>query len=88
MTTPSVGPVGDEPEGEMMGSEAEANRREAIAGFHCDVDAAISVIGGKWKLHIVWLLLERTCRFKVLRREMPNISQKILTQSLCELKAD
>ena len=40
-----------------MGSDAEGRRREAMAGFHCDVDAAISVVDGKWKLNIVWLLL-------------------------------
>ena len=71
-----------------MGSEEEGRRREAIAGFHCDVDAAISVIGGKWKLNIVWLLLERTWRFAELRREIPNISHEMLTQSLRELEAD
>lgn len=71
-----------------MGSEAEGRRREALAGFHCDVDAAVSVVGGKWKMNIVWLLLDRTHRFAELKREIPNVSQKMLTQSLRELEAD
>jgi DNA-binding HxlR family transcriptional regulator len=52
------------------------------------VEAAIDVIGGKWKPLILWWLHHRTHRFAALRRLMPGITEKMLTQRLRELEAD
>ncbi|MDT0612512.1 winged helix-turn-helix transcriptional regulator [Streptomyces lancefieldiae] len=38
--------------------------------YHCGIDAAMDVIGGKWKVLILWALGEGTCRFGALRREL------------------
>jgi DNA-binding HxlR family transcriptional regulator len=56
--------------------------------YHCPVEAAIDVIGGKWKPLILWWLHQRTFRFAELRRMMPKITEKMLTQQLRELEAD
>lgn len=56
--------------------------------FNCPVEAALAVIGGKWKPIILWWLNERTCRFAELRRSIPGITEKMLTQQLRELEAD
>ena len=50
--------------------------------------AALAAIGGKWKLIIVYWLAESPRHFAGLRREMPSISQKVLTQQLRELISD
>ncbi len=50
--------------------------------------AALAVIGGKWKLIIVYWLAESPRHFAALRQVMPGISQKVLTQQLRELVGD
>jgi DNA-binding HxlR family transcriptional regulator len=52
---------------------------------HRAVHDTLDVIGGKWKLVILGVLLERTCRFKELSREI-GISPRILSKELQELE--
>jgi DNA-binding HxlR family transcriptional regulator len=56
--------------------------------YNCPVEAAIDVFGGKWKAVILWWLQQRTWRFAELRRQIPGITEKMLTQQLRELEAD
>ncbi len=54
----------------------------------CPLTAALAAVGGKWKLIIVYWLAESPRQFLALRRLMPRISQKVLTEQLRELIAD
>ncbi|MEU5690574.1 helix-turn-helix domain-containing protein [Actinosynnema sp. NPDC020468] len=56
--------------------------------FHCGVDAAMDVIEGKWKVLILWALQDGGKRFGELRRMLPGVSEKVLTQQLRDLEAD
>lgn len=56
--------------------------------FECPVDVPVTVLGGKWKLAILFYLLRRPRRTSELRRLIPSISQKMLTQQLRQLEAD
>lgn len=56
--------------------------------FTCGLDAAVAVVGGKWKPLILWALQDRPWRFGELRRDVPGVSEKMLTQQLRELEAD
>ncbi len=55
---------------------------------NCPLTAALAAVGGKWKLIIVYWLVESPQHFAGLRRKMRSISQKVLTQQLRELIAD
>jgi len=54
--------------------------------FRNPVELALNVIGGKWKMPILWRLEKRTWRYNELRRELAGISHKMLTQQLRELE--
>lgn len=68
------------------GNGARRRRPNAVGG--CPLTAALAAIGGKWKLIIVYWLAESPRHFAALRREMPGISQKVLTEQLRELVSD
>ena len=56
--------------------------------YRCGLDAAVDVIGGKWKARILWAVHAEPRRFGELRRQLAGISEKMLTQQLRELEAD
>ncbi|PID06673.1 transcriptional regulator [Sporosarcina sp. P31] len=56
--------------------------------YNISVEATLEVIGGKWKCVILCHLTHGRKRTSELKRLMPNITQKMLTQQLRELEAD
>ena len=56
--------------------------------YSCGLDAALAVIGGKWKALILWELRDGSVRFGALRRRVVGISEKMLIQQLREMEAD
>jgi DNA-binding HxlR family transcriptional regulator len=70
----------------LSGNHQQLARANPVEG--CPLTAALAAIGGKWKLIIVYWLAESPKHFAALRKAMPNISQKVLTQQLRELVSD
>ena len=54
----------------------------------CPAHITLRVIGGKWKLVILWHLWHDTRRFSELKRAIAGITQRMLTQQLRELERD
>lgn len=57
--------------------------------FNCEKELTLAVIGGKWKMLILWYLgKEGTKRFNELKSLMPGITQRMLVNQLRELESD
>jgi DNA-binding HxlR family transcriptional regulator len=51
----------------------------------CPIDAALSVIDGRWKGTILWRLLDGPMRTNELRKSIPEITERMLLRHLREL---
>lgn len=54
----------------------------------CPMGVSIRVLGGKWKLAILWRLQHGRVRFNELERLLGGVTHKILAQQLKEMEAD
>jgi DNA-binding HxlR family transcriptional regulator len=54
--------------------------------FLCPTEFTLAVLGGKWKTVILCYLNQRPCRYSELRKLMPAVSDKVLTERLRDLK--
>jgi len=52
------------------------------------IDATLEMIGGKWKIQILWSLKNKAKRFSDIKEEVQGITQKMLTQQLKEFVRD
>ncbi|HEC54741.1 winged helix-turn-helix transcriptional regulator [Pseudomonas sp. SDT2931_S440] len=56
--------------------------------FNCGLDAALAVIGGKWKPLVLYHLAHEVHRYGELRRAVGGVTDKVLIQQLKELERD
>ena len=56
--------------------------------FICGLDAALAVIGGKWKPLILYHLAHGARRYGDLSRAVGSVTHKVLIQQLKDLEAD
>jgi DNA-binding HxlR family transcriptional regulator len=61
--------------------------RERLIDF-CGMVYAVDILGGRWKLLILYKLEGRTLRFGELKKHLPNITDRMLTLHLQELEKD
>ncbi|TQR05951.1 winged helix-turn-helix transcriptional regulator [Psychrobacillus soli] len=57
--------------------------------FFTSKDLALSVIGGRWKIAIIWCLLQQTpLRLSEIQKYLPDVNQRMLIRQLRELEDD
>ena len=56
--------------------------------FYNPVDYVLKKIGSTWKIPVIWRLKKQARRYSELQKDIPHISQKMLTQTLKELEQD
>ena len=56
--------------------------------YSCPVELTVDVVGGRWRTVVLSHLKEGVHRYGELRRLIPGISEKMLTQRLRELESD
>jgi len=56
--------------------------------YRCPVTATMQLIGGKWKIIILWAISNDVNRFGELQRAIPSITKKMLTSELRSLERD
>lgn len=64
------------------------NAAVSLGGSHCPVRDVLDKIGDKWSMLLVMTLAGGPRRFNELHRQVPDISQKMLTQTLRDLQRD
>lgn len=70
----------------MLTGEIVENKLDAVC--ECPMTATISIIGGKWKPIIIWVLIPGPKRFGELHKTISGIALKVLSRHLKELEAD
>ncbi len=56
--------------------------------YHCAMDVTMDYIGGKWKTVVLWYLKNNTLRFGELKKQIPEITEKMLSIQLKGLEED
>ena len=56
--------------------------------YYNPVQLVMEQIGGTWKAPILWRLNNQVMRYSELRKDIPHISDKMLTTQLRELESD
>ena len=57
--------------------------------FFTSKDLALSVIGGRWKIVIIWCLLQKSpLRLSEIQKKLPDVNQRMLIRQLRELEDD
>ncbi|MBS9778754.1 MAG: helix-turn-helix transcriptional regulator [Campylobacteraceae bacterium] len=61
---------------------AKADKQE----YHCPIEVTLDLFNDRWKLAVIWFLLDGKKRFKQLHEDINEITQKTLTIKLKELE--
>lgn len=56
--------------------------------FNCGLEAVLSLVGGKWKLLVLFHLMKGTHRFGELRRLVGDVTEKVLSEQLRQMVSD
>ena len=61
---------------------------QKIINATCGTAVTLALISGRWKLNILWQLLDGRLRYKEIRFRIPSISERMLAMQLRDLESD
>lgn len=73
---------------DILGEQLAVWQREGDGGERCPVRDVLDHLGGKWTTLIMIALADEPRRFSALQRAVPDISKRMLTQTLRVLERD
>ena len=68
--------------------DSSHNRKDCKKFDTCPMILVHKLISGKWKILIIWYLCGGSLRFTDLKKKLPNVTQKMLTNQLRSLEED
>jgi len=68
--------------------ESSTNQENRKFLSECDLTHAVHLMSGRWKLPILYIISKGQNRFGILKKVIPNITERMLTLSLRELETD
>ena len=86
--------IGKKADGKAMKERSAAQRPDPIRRFEicvgdrCPIEDTLDVLAGRWKILILWWLQAGELRFGELRRRVPSVTPKMLTQQLRQMEDD
>ncbi|MEM8764967.1 MAG: helix-turn-helix domain-containing protein [Bacteroidota bacterium] len=63
-------------------------QNEKFLEHECPFMTTLRFMGKRWKPAVIWKINEGEIRFKLLKRVLPGISDKMLSETISELEAD
>ena len=63
-------------------------KRQKLKSYHCTIEAGIAMLGGKYKVMIIYYLMQGALRYNQIAKALPKATPKMLSQQLKELESD
>ncbi len=63
-----------------------AHQKKIKANYNCALLLGMDLLGGKWKMRLLWHILHGDNRFSLLQRAIPDITTKMLITQLREME--
>jgi len=61
---------------------------DKLKSYYCAIEATMAIIGGKYKVLIIYELIGKTLRYSEIQRLLPIATPRMLSRQLKELEAD
>lgn len=76
-------------EKELKMLKISKEKRQKLQNYQCSIEAGVAMIGGKYKIIILWHLTQnQTMRYSEIQRVLPKATAKMLSNQLKELEND
>ena len=67
---------------------ATTRKNKNFNPFNCGVTHFLNIVGGKWKVLVIYAISKKCNRFSLLQKIIPHISKQMLINQLRELEED